>query len=85
MDAPANSAVRGAFHHAVTRGCYAGPRGSAVVLAAEAYLHKWLRTYERCVDHVFGAERIRAQKTDRQRISGRTHGGSAPFPGFAWT
>jgi glycosyltransferase involved in cell wall biosynthesis len=21
-----------------------------VVLAAEAYLHKWLRTYERCVD-----------------------------------
>ena len=28
----------------------AGPRSSACVLAAEAYLHKWLRTYERCVD-----------------------------------
>ena len=40
----------GAFHHAATRGCYTGPRSSAVVLAAEAYLHKWLRTYERCVD-----------------------------------
>ena len=39
----------GAFHNA-TRGCYNGPRSSAVVLAAEAYLHKWLRTYERCVD-----------------------------------
>jgi len=40
----------GAFHHAATKGCYDGPRSSAVVLAAEAYLHKWLRTYERCVD-----------------------------------
>ncbi|MGD0508511.1 MAG: glycosyltransferase family 4 protein [Terriglobales bacterium] len=40
----------GAFHHAATKGCYSGPRSSAVVLAAEAYLHKWLRTYERCVD-----------------------------------
>jgi len=40
----------GAFHNAVTKGCYVGPRSSAVVLAAEAYLHKWLRTYERCVD-----------------------------------
>ena len=40
----------GAFHNAATKGCYAGPRSSAVVLAAEAYLHKWLGTYERCVD-----------------------------------
>jgi glycosyltransferase involved in cell wall biosynthesis len=41
---------RGAFHNAISKGCYVGPRTSAVVLAAEAYLHKWLRTYERCVD-----------------------------------
>jgi glycosyltransferase involved in cell wall biosynthesis len=40
----------GAFYHVVTKGCYAGPRSSAAVLAAEAYLHKWLRTYENCVD-----------------------------------
>ncbi len=40
----------GAFYNVVTKGCYAGLRSSAVVLAAEAYLHKWLRTYERCVD-----------------------------------
>jgi glycosyltransferase involved in cell wall biosynthesis len=39
-----------AFHNVVTKGCYDGPRSSAVVLAAEAYLHKWLQTYERCVD-----------------------------------
>jgi len=47
---PCELCRHGAFHHAVTKGCYNGPRSSAVVLAAEAYLHKWLRTYERCVD-----------------------------------
>jgi glycosyltransferase involved in cell wall biosynthesis len=47
---PCELCSQGAFHHAATRGCYSGPRSSAVVLAAEAYLHKWLRTYERCVD-----------------------------------
>ncbi len=40
----------GNYFHAVTENCHAGPRSSAAVLAAEAYLHKWLRTYERCVD-----------------------------------
>ncbi len=47
---PCELCSHGAFHHAATKGCYSGPRSSAVVLAAEAYLHKWLRTYERCVD-----------------------------------
>src|SRR5271166_1802406 len=47
---PCDLCQHGAFHHAATKGCYNGPRSSAVVLAAEAYLHKWLRTYERCVD-----------------------------------
>jgi len=40
----------GSFHNVVTRGCYQGPLSSAMVLAAEAYLHKWLQTYQRCVD-----------------------------------
>ena len=40
----------GRFFHVVTEGCYAGPWSSAAVLAGEAYLHHWLRTYERCVD-----------------------------------
>ncbi len=47
---PCELCSHGAFRHVVTRGCYAGPRSSAVVLAAEAYLHRGLRTYERCVD-----------------------------------
>ena len=40
----------GQFRHVVTEGCYQGPRGSSLLLAAEAYFHKWLHTYERCVD-----------------------------------
>jgi len=40
----------GKFWHVVAEGCYSGPPGAALVLAAEAYLHKWLRTYETCVD-----------------------------------
>lgn len=40
----------GAFYHVVTEGCYAGGRSQAVVLAAEAYLHKWLQTYQKCID-----------------------------------
>jgi glycosyltransferase involved in cell wall biosynthesis len=40
----------GAFYHVVTKGCYAGSVASAGVLAAEAYLHKWLDTYQKCVD-----------------------------------
>jgi glycosyltransferase involved in cell wall biosynthesis len=40
----------GHYFHAVTEGCYPGPLPSAVVLAAEAYLHRWLRTYTRCID-----------------------------------
>jgi glycosyltransferase involved in cell wall biosynthesis len=44
------SCCHGDYSHVVRKGCHAGPRSSAAVLAAEAYLHKWLRTYERCVD-----------------------------------
>lgn len=40
----------GRFFHAVSEGCYHGSRARAAVLAAEAYLHRWLRTYECCVD-----------------------------------
>ena len=41
---------KGDFYHAVTKGCYHGSYLSAAVLAAEAYLHKWIRSYVQCVD-----------------------------------
>jgi glycosyltransferase involved in cell wall biosynthesis len=40
----------GAFWHVVSEGCYPRPEGAAWALGAEAYIQKWLRTYERCVD-----------------------------------
>jgi glycosyltransferase involved in cell wall biosynthesis len=45
-----DSCREGAFHRVFTQDCYSGSRCSELVLAAEAYLHKWLQTYERCVD-----------------------------------
>jgi glycosyltransferase involved in cell wall biosynthesis len=40
----------GRFWHVIAEGCYCGGRAAATVLALEAYIHRWLRTYERCVD-----------------------------------
>ncbi len=40
----------GRFWKVVSEGCYFGGRRAGAVLAAEAYLHRWLRTYESCVD-----------------------------------
>jgi glycosyltransferase involved in cell wall biosynthesis len=39
----------GKFWHAVQTECYPG-RGARVALAAEAYVHRWLGTYRKCVD-----------------------------------
>jgi glycosyltransferase involved in cell wall biosynthesis len=37
------------FWHVVTQGCHSGSMATAAVLAAEAYTHKFLKTYEKCV------------------------------------
>ena len=42
----------GRFWHVLTNGCYQGPAGASAILASEAYLHKWLRTYSRCIDKI---------------------------------
>jgi len=41
---------RGSYWRMISGNCYAGGRGAAMVLAAEAYVHRWLRTYAKCVD-----------------------------------
>jgi glycosyltransferase involved in cell wall biosynthesis len=48
----------GKFRHMLSEGCYAGPRGAAALLTAEAYLHKWLSTYESCVDQFLAPSRF---------------------------
>ncbi|HET7206652.1 MAG TPA: glycosyltransferase family 4 protein [Terriglobales bacterium] len=42
----------GRFWHVLVQNCYHGQRGSSIVLAAEAYVHKWLETYHKCVNRV---------------------------------
>jgi len=39
----------GAFRHVVTTKCYPGV-GARMMLATEAYVHRWLGTYRKCVD-----------------------------------
>src|SRR5436190_12501413 len=40
----------GRFLNVVREGCYAGGRAESLVLAAEAYFHRWIGTYKKCVD-----------------------------------
>ena len=41
---------QGRFWNVMATGCYAGGRAASVVLAAEAYFHRWLGSYSRCVN-----------------------------------
>ena len=45
-----NRCQDGKFWHVISEDCYFGGRSASLVLAAEAYVHRWFRTYERCVD-----------------------------------
>lgn len=46
---PCEACKGGAFWHAVKTECYPGI-GARTILAAEAYVHRWLGTYRKCVD-----------------------------------
>src|SRR5579862_1874748 len=68
----------GKFWRVMTEGCYAGPPGASLMLAAEAYLHKWLRSYESCVTRFlapssFVKDRLIANGWDSQRIDVLPH------------
>ncbi len=46
---PCERCVKGNFWNVVAEGCYPKGRTASAVLAAEAYVHKWLNTYGKCV------------------------------------
>lgn len=52
----------GRFWNVVREGCYAGGLGAATVLAAEAYLHRWISTYEKCVDLIVAPSQFAKHK-----------------------
>lgn len=47
---PCERCEGGSFANSVLEGCYSGGRTKSVVLALEAYIHRWLGTYDKCVD-----------------------------------
>ena len=60
---PCERCKGGKFVNAVREGCYAGGRAKSVVLACEAYVHRWLRTYDKCNRRFSGAKRVRQEQT----------------------
>jgi glycosyltransferase involved in cell wall biosynthesis len=44
------SCTTGCYYHAVLQNCYGGGRARAAILASEAYFHRWMQTYHRCID-----------------------------------
>ncbi|HZQ22921.1 MAG TPA: glycosyltransferase [Terriglobales bacterium] len=63
---------RGKFWHVLTAGCYPGA-GARGILAMEAYVHQWLRTYQHCVSRFlapsyFVREKLAANGWDEKRI-----------------
>ncbi len=73
----------GKFWNVVTQGCYSGPPGASLVLAAEAYLHKWMRTYESCVTHflvpsLFAKEKLVESGWATEKISVLPHFQNSP-------
>ncbi len=52
----------GHFINVVTQGCYGRSKGAAIVLAAEAYFHRWIRTYQTCVDRFIAPSEFVKQK-----------------------
>ena len=52
----------GQFRHVLTERCYNGPRGSPLFLMAESYFHRWLGTYQKCVEQFLAPSRFVKEK-----------------------
>ena len=48
----------GQYWRLLHQGCYTGPTSTATVLMAEAYVHHWLGTYQKCVDYFLTPSRF---------------------------
>jgi glycosyltransferase involved in cell wall biosynthesis len=81
----------GKFWNVVHEGCYLGGRLASIALAAEAYVHRWIATYQKCVDLILAPSEFAAQKLidngwARDRIRVLPHfqelpPESSPYPG----
>lgn len=52
----------GRFWNVVREGCYSGGTAASTILAAEAYFHRRISTYEKCVDLILAPSQFAKQK-----------------------
>ena len=52
----------GKFWNVVSERCYSGGFAASTVLAAEAYVHTWISTYQKCVDLILAPSQFAKQK-----------------------
>jgi glycosyltransferase involved in cell wall biosynthesis len=52
----------GKFWNILAEGCYAGGLGASTVMAAEAYVHRYLGTYRKCVDLILAPSHFAKSK-----------------------
>jgi glycosyltransferase involved in cell wall biosynthesis len=74
----------GKFWNVIREGCYAGGTLAATVLAAEAYFHRWISTYQKCVDLILTPSHFAKQKLlengwPEERIQVLPHFQNAPL------
>ena len=59
---PCERCKGGKFWNVVSEGCYSGGLAASTVLAAEAYFHSWISTYQKCVDMILAPSQFAKQK-----------------------
>ncbi len=59
---PCERCKGGRFLNVVREGCYSGGAAASAVLALEAYVHRWLGTYNRCIDLILAPSEFVKQK-----------------------
>jgi glycosyltransferase involved in cell wall biosynthesis len=60
----------GKYWKMLSKGCYDGPSSSATLLMAEAYIHHWIGSYGKCVDHFITPSRFAKDQLTKNGFSG---------------
>jgi glycosyltransferase involved in cell wall biosynthesis len=62
----------GSYWKMLSKGCHEGPVSSATLLMTEAYVHHWIGTYGKCVDHFVTPSRFAKQQLTQNGFSADT-------------
>ncbi len=59
----------GKYWKMLSKGCYEGPASSAVLLMTEAYIHHWIGSYGKCIDHFLTPSRFAKEQLTQNGFS----------------